>query len=173
MRSIFSGMCPDCGLEPHALGCMTKAVEDGQMTPRQRQIIATERMLDSGARVSVAGREVATVLADLAREARDGTSFVVNPADMATVRKTMSAGPLGVEPDGPIVNIYGFKLMQSEAVPAGEVMVIDEARVPTIDRWEVGFDPAFADNAARFAEWRDGGNGARFISPLGVLNGLA
>lgn len=155
--------CPDCGAgPPHAPDCMTKAVQDGKMTPRERQVLIAERQLDQEARTFRAGTLIDRMQAAAAE--MDGATLMVNPVDMqeilASARADTQVGPVNA---GAITSMWGLPVVVSDAVPRGEFRLgADPAKVVTVglDLGSPTFTMEFHDPARDWNAWagRSGAN---------------
>lgn len=126
--------CPDCGgVGEHTLGCVTAAVEDGKLTPRERQIMrfeAAERRRKAGiVETAIGGGDFTQAFRRAVDEqklahprSRDGVLYA-NPADVQRLAEEFAGVPAGapVNADAPL-RFQGFEVKQNDAVPQGTLI---------------------------------------------------
>lgn len=151
--------CPDCGvvLQPHAFGCMTKAVEDGQLTPRQRQVAIVERQMALGihevpidASITSSFEQAFRIAARVA--GADDRVVHANAGDISRLAAELGIyrpGPDAASPKSPLM-IEGINVVQDPLAPEGTLLayprkVHDLVSAAPEMNVQVGYDPAFSN----------------------------
>lgn len=131
--------CPDCGvvMQSHMTGCMTAAVERGDMTARERQIKLYEHLERIGATVVTLPGDT-TTFAEAFRSAirasaltRVGKERVVyaHPSAIERLRDELlpnQPGWTGHNPDAPL-RIEGIEVKQNDLIPSGSLIALPKA----------------------------------------------
>lgn len=171
----FRVRCPDCSRldGDHTKGCMWKAVQDGKLTPRERQVAIVERQMALGIVTTPISSSMAFdqafrfAIRSGCAQVRDSV-IRVHSADLERLMKTAqipSNGTAG-SPSSPL-RIEGVKIIRDDtvqegflvAVPAKVESLIESAPAgmntqvgvtPENDHKVIaGFDPAMSDPIRR------------------------
>lgn len=177
-------LCPDCGalgFQGHANGCMTKAVIDGELTPRARQVMIVERRMALGIEQHEIAKSMATHEA-IRVAIESGCAFHrdavvrMHPDDIRRLR--IELRPRALDATGS-VRFEGHRIVEDASVPVGYIdvvpakvqAIIDDA--PASMNVKVGLDPAFKQSKPTF--FMNGDPATRFTvpQPLGLIRGLS
>lgn len=122
----YEPACGDCGLMPgHAPDCYTLAVNEGRMTPRERQIARLERPQNSAALLRLAVDEAS-------RSGGRVERVLMNQNEWAKLRRSLTLA----EPALPVsaiemledetcptrATVFGYPVQVSDLVPDGQII---------------------------------------------------
>lgn len=128
--------CPDCPAldgEDHVKGCAWKAVQDGKLTPRERQVMIVERRMSLGIeRAEIPGS--LTFERGLRLAIDSGAAFIrgavvrMNFEDIVRLTRELNLPPPHARagtPEAPLT-YHGHRVVQDNSVPLGFIDVVPE-----------------------------------------------